>query len=318
LRAHSDQVTAVKFSSSLSEGKGSLLSGSANGELCIWQTSLQGNDSKKAGRWALVSNLRAHQGSVNTIASLPYRRIFATAAADSTVKVWRFPAGDGEVRLVCSIILNPRFIPLSIAIGDFSTEVDTSPVFIAVAGTKSFIQFYTVSGLTAETSSSKLQSTLTGHEGWITSLALKGLGKQGSWTDSELWLASASQDKSVRLWRISRCDADAEARPEDTLEQQLSAKVYTLHAPPTTLSITFEALLLGHEDWIYTASWSPRSGACQLLTASADNSLITWEPEPESGIWLSTSRLGEISGQKGATSATGSTGGFWVGLRLML
>jgi elongator complex protein 2 len=41
---------------------------------------------------------------------------------------------------------------------------------------------------------------------------------------------------------------------------------------------------------------------------------MVWEPDPTSGIWFSTDRLGEISGQKGATTATGSAGGFWIGL----
>ncbi|KAL8746819.1 MAG: hypothetical protein Q9190_001224 [Brigantiaea leucoxantha] len=39
-----------------------------------------------------------------------------------------------------------------------------------------------------------------------------------------------------------------------------------------------------------------------------------WKPDMDSGIWLCDARLGEISDQKGSTTATGSTGGFWIGL----
>ncbi len=192
---------------------------------------------------------------------------------------------------------------------------ETSSVFVAIGGTRNSIQIYSVLDVTAEMSTHSLQASMTGHESWITSLALKGIGEHGRGPDDHLWLASASQDKSVRLWRISRKHEEPESEPKDelALEESLVAKVYTIRAASFTLSMTFEALLLGHEDWIYTASWNPLIGTRQLLTASADNSLIMWEPDPSSGIWLSSTRLGEISGQKGATSATGSTGGFWIG-----
>lgn len=314
MRGHSDQVTAVKFGEGISEDRWSLLSGSANGELCVWHTRLEGNE---PDRWTLLPRLKPHQGSLNAIATLPSWRLFATAAADSTIKVWKFGLIGEEIIHVCTIDLNPRFIPLSIAIGNFMSPPDNSPVFITVAGTRNFIQAYTLSDVTAKTRLCTLQATLIGHEGWVTSLALKGVGERGNWSENGLWLASASQDKSVRIWRISRCERNRQTGSKDCankFEQNLNAKVYTICAPSVTLSVTFEALLLGHEDWIYTASWSPQSATNQLLTVSADNSLIIWEPEPVSGIWLSNSRLGEISGQKGATSATGSTGGFWIGL----
>ncbi|MCJ1276911.1 hypothetical protein MMC21_004718 [Puttea exsequens] len=71
---------------------------------------------------------------------------------------------------------------------------------------------------------------------------------------------------------------------------------------------------MGHDDWIYSISWQPSSDRLALLSASADNSLAIWQSEESSGVWYSTTRLGEISTQKGSTTATGSTGGFWVGL----
>lgn len=81
-------------------------------------------------------------------------------------------------------------------------------------------------------------------------------------------------------------------------------------------SVTFEALLVGHEDWIYSAQWRVQEAESklQLLTTSADSSIAVWEADATSGVWVSVTRLGEISAQKGATTATGSVGGFWVGL----
>jgi elongator complex protein 2 len=311
---HSDQVTAVKFGQEISDGRRSLLSVAANGELCIWQRSSTGNVAEK---WVLVSRVKAHAGSINAIATLPVLQFFVTGGSDSTVKLWKFPDRGAEAAHVYTIELKPRYIPLSITVGDFMGQDVTDCVFVAVGGTRNSIQIYTISDVKGEKPTHSLEATLTGHESWITSLALTGVGEHGRGPENDLWLASTSQDKSARLWRISRNkEYDSGRPPKDdvALEQSLRAKVRTIRAESITLSITFEALLLGHEDWIYTASWSPQPGSRQLLTASADNSLIIWEPDPSSGIWLSSTRLGEISAQKGATSATGSTGGFWIGL----
>lgn len=311
---HKDQVNAVRFGQEFSHGSRSLLSGSADGELCTWQSRLDG---RTADEWTLQSRAKAHEGAINTIAILPGWLFFATGSSDSTIKLWKLPAGGEEPQHIHTIHLKPRYIPLSVAIGDFTDQGDTDSVFVAVGGTINSAQIYTISDLVSEKPTHCLQVTLAGHESWITALALKRHREHGRGPDHDLWLASASQDKSVRLWRISSGkgkDADGQPKEQFALEHSLSAKVHTIQAASVTLSVTFEALLLGHEDWIYTASWDPLPGSRQLLTASADNSLIIWEPEQSTGIWLSSTRLGEISAQKGATSATGSTGGFWIGL----
>ena len=312
MKGHSDQVNAVKFVQVRSDATLSLLSGSGNGELFVWQS----NPSSTAGSWILISRLKAHEGTVNAIATLPGLGLFVTGGADSDISIWRLPAGEEGPSKAYNFQLKPRHIPLSIAVGDFTAQDGTSSVFIAIGGTRNSIQIYTVSNLCVENTTHSLQVTLSGHESWITSLALKGSGEDCQGRDHELWLASASQDKSIRLWRITRNEVDSQGTLDDklALEQSLTAKVHKTRAASASLSITFEALLLGHEDWIYTASWDPQPRSLRLLTASADNSLIIWEPEPSSGIWVSRSRLGDISGQKGAISATGSTGGFWIAL----
>ncbi|KAI9808683.1 MAG: hypothetical protein M1825_003835 [Sarcosagium campestre] len=94
----------------------------------------------------------------------------------------------------------------------------------------------------------------------------------------------------------------------------LSNKAHIVQTANSRHLATFEALLLGHEDWIYTLKWRSRNGHLRLLSSSADNSLAIWEPDRDTGVWVCTTRLGEISGQMGATTATGSAGGFWIGL----
>ena len=96
--------------------------------------------------------------------------------------------------------------------------------------------------------------------------------------------------------------------------KSLSNKAHRFKAQGLDFSATFEALLLGHEDWIYSTRWRAEGQKLQLLSASADNSLAIWEPDSTTGVWVTIARLGEISAEKGSTTATGSTGGFWTGL----
>lgn len=272
---------------------------------------------RSADDWVLLSRLKAHHGAINTIATISGSQQFVTGGSDSTIKLWTHPAEGQETAPLHTITLKPRYIPLSIAIGGFRGYDEMDSMFVAIGGTRNSIQIYTLSNVSSDKITHSLQATLSGHESWITSLSLKGVQEKSQGQDNDLWLASASQDKSIRLWRISNNDSGSCNHPEKDeipLEQSLSAKMYTIRAASVSLSVRFEALLLGHEDWIYTACWNPQPDKQQLLTASADNSLIVWESDPSSGIWLSSNRLGEISGQKGATSATGSTGGFWIGL----
>jgi len=96
--------------------------------------------------------------------------------------------------------------------------------------------------------------------------------------------------------------------------KSLSNRAHRFTTQGLDFSATFEALLLGHEDWIYSTKWRAVGRKLQLLSASADNSLAIWEPDSTTGVWVTITRLGEISAEKGSTTATGSTGGFWSGL----
>lgn len=78
-------------------------------------------------------------------------------------------------------------------------------------------------------------------------------------------------------------------------------------------AVMFSALLPGHDDWVFTVRFHPTNPEL-LLSASADASLIIWRPEENSGIWIPETRLGEVSSLKGATTAQGSSGGFWGGV----
>lgn len=282
-----------------------------------------------------VQTVEAHTAPVNCIATLKSRdprgsSLFATGAADATIKTWSF---DGEkIKLLQTIKTNPRYFPLAVAISRLGDDGNTH--ILASAGTKDIVQIY-ISTVQDGVTEFALSATLTGHEGWIRSLDFT-LENSESPT-SDLLLASASQDKYIRLWRVHQgqnLPAQAATASDPTVGAYLpgkspSNKAHRFQtASGTDYSITFESLLFNHDDWIYSAKWHMRKKAAeedeqhgsggatclQLLSTSADNSLAIWESDPSSGIWVTTARLGEISREKGATTATGSIGGFWTGL----
>ena len=311
LSGHEAEVNAVKFLPSGAEDDIVILSGSVDHTIRVWQS----QTSRYSVNPSFIQSkvLKEHSGSINCIAVVPDGSFFASGAADATVKVWKVAKSSHttDAAICATISLTPRFFPLALAIHPLASAAS---YILAVGGTKHTIQIHSLDGSKDELER-KLQATLTGHKSWIRSLAfaLENRSVQG-----DLLLASASQDKYIRLWRIHQgTSLPAAKQQDDTLggfDKALSNKVHRLHFAKEEYSLTFEALLLGHDDWIFTLSWNQSKDYLRLLSASADNSVSIWQPEINSGIWLPTARLGEISSQKGSTTATGSTGGFWIGL----
>lgn len=302
LAGHADAVNAVKILDF--DDRRFIITGASDNTVRVWRQTSDADSSVPSFEESQC--LKDHSSAVNTIATLPGTGVFASGAADGTVRIWQLEEGGEKVELVQAISLKPRFLPLATALA----KLPSGETVLAVAGTTAVVQIYVQAGDQFE-----LQATLSGHEGWVRSLDF--LAESGN----DLLLASASQDKYVRLWRFRRGD-DAEADEGaavsgiEPVKKSLSNKAHRVGSAANQYAVTFEALLVGHEDWIYSARWAPSKSGEQstLLTASADNSLSMWSIEEASGLWVCQTRLGEISSQKGSTTATGSTGGFWIGL----
>jgi len=299
LAGHTEFVNAVKILES--NGKRFIISGASDNSVRVWKQ--KKSDVSAFPFFEESQCLTGHTGAVNTVSVLPGSGTFATGAADGTVRVWRLREEDAQAELVQAVTLKPRLMPLATALA----QLPSGEVVLAVAGTIVNVQIYvqTQSGF-------ELQATLSGHEGWVRSLDF--LARAGE----DLLLASASQDKYVRLWRFKQDDrAETAVQGIQPVKKSLSNKAHQVGSGENQYAVTFEALLVGHEDWIYSARWGPlleKEDMPTLLTASADNSLSLWSVEEASGLWVCQTRLGEISQQKGSTTATGSTGGFWIGL----
>ncbi|KAH9432481.1 hypothetical protein MCOR02_007176 [Pyricularia oryzae] len=333
LSGHKGVVKAVKFLPALSQGgdddkpsSSYLVSGSDDQSLMLWELKADGSASVK-------QTVNEHTAPVHCIAVLASSAekssegrattILASGGADATIRIWRCFGPDGELSLLQTIATKPKYFPLALSLSCLSQQGNA--FILASAGTRDTVQIF--SGSVAGDDSAadfQLAATLSGHEGWIRSLdfAWENADSPGQ---GDLLLASASQDKYIRLWRVHKgkeLPAKAAAPSDGTAVagsflpgKSPSNKAHRLTAGGEDYSVSFEALLLGHDDWIYSAKWGRGSNkTLQLLSTSADNTLAIWEADPESGIWITSARLGELSKEKGATTATGSIGGFWTGL----
>ena len=304
LRGHSDLVNAVKFFPTEANHPQVIFSGSVDKTIRVWREILY-----DSFRFETVLTLEDHERSVICFGVFEGTHLVASGSADATIRIWSVNVQVDNVHIyhVQTIQTEPRYFPLALALHSLGSEKN---LVLAAAGTKSIIQIYVAS----RDHDFYHQATLTGHEGWIRSLAFS---KETSVVGSDLILASASQDKYIRLWRIRRKTESFGLKENDipgASKRSLSSKEHKLAALDVSYSLTFEALLLGHEDWIYTLAWRLDGIRLLLLSASSDNSLAIWQPDERSGVWVCTARLGEISAQKGSTTATGSSGGFWIGL----
>ncbi|KAG0637374.1 WD40-repeat-containing domain protein [Tuber brumale] len=319
LKGHTDRVNVVRFLPGQSFAEDIIISGSVDQSLRIWQR-LENSDSFSP--CSVVEGV--HKASVSAIATCSrHPLVFASASTDGIVAVFSLSIlswGKLDVKLLQMFSTAPKFYPLALALSVLPSSSSSSPpaLILAVSGSASSVSIYLSSSPSSQFSH---QATLSGHENWIRSLEFTP--EDYSNPGSDLILASASQDKYIRLWRIHPGEELPPAVVEGEsktfgLSNPLSNKAHQLRAEDDGVwSVTFEALLMGHEDWIYTAVWRPQTAdgsGLRLLSTSADNSLSIWEPEESSGIWLTTSRLGEISDYKGASTATGSAGGLWMGL----
>jgi elongator complex protein 2 len=308
LKGHSDIVTAVKFLWRQSSQELYVCSGSADKTIKCWL--IPSDPDRRASSSCTVGN---HDSSITNLTVLPGSdTLLSTGAGTESIKIWKLRLELEALQSnLCGDLtqeIKTNSIPLAIA----AHPLHHSSNMLAIAGSHSSIQIYT-SDINGRYS---LSATLSGHSGWIRALAFTRETKDEG---SDLLLASASQDKFIRLWRVHEgTEVPTSKRTEDpslgALGKMMSTKAHKFKAGDVPYSVTFEALLLGHEDWVYSCAWNRSQTGLKLLSSSADNSVAIWEEDQSSGIWICMSRLGDVSAQKGSTTATGSTGGFWNGL----
>lgn len=288
LKGHTAEVTCVRFVDDYKY----LVSASEDKTVKVWKFK-----EEESVYLEFVESFQIHESSIIAIGI--FKSFFITGDSSGNVQLWNVV--DGKVEKLHNFKTKVGVLPLAIAI----QEIEKNQYIIALGGSKFPVFIYKFT-YTTEFSGFDLVAALEGHEDWVKALAFKKL------TEGDYLLASGSQDRYIRLWRIRTNDLIDNSDEDESKLTLLSNKQYKFTlASEDKVAINFEALIMGHDDWISSLKWHDTE--LKLLASSADTALMIWEPDDISGIWISSSRLGEIS-TKGASTATGSSGGFWATL----
>ncbi|KIY73702.1 WD40 repeat-like protein [Cylindrobasidium torrendii FP15055 ss-10] len=307
LAAHGSTISCVGF---LDDN--CFISGDEEGKIFLWHLE---NDKWKFTR------LNAHSKSITALTIHTEARILVTGSSDATSKVWSFDSNE-ELQ---SLSLGGKY-PLAMAVSQLPKS---KSLILAIGATDTKIQIW----VRANAADCKFfhAASLSGHEDWIRCLAFQE-------QDDSLVLASGSHDSNIRLWNIepfTHADASGDALLdafEATLGQvtedegggkQVSMKRHIVTVRSTRssqqYSITFDALLVGHEAGVTSLQWrtSSASDKPSLLSSSTDSSVIIWSPatimsgnqDESTAIWINVQRFGDVGGQR----LGGFIGALWAG-----
>ena len=287
LKGHTKEVTCVRFF----KDSEYMISGSEDMSLKLWVF----DDHSMS----LVQSIDHHSDSIVCMGL--YGTLACVGDVNGHISVVELV--DGEMRLLHELQTPVGLLPLSLAL----QEISRNQYVLAIGGSKFQIHVYAFTLQDGAVKTFELVAALEGHEDWVKALTFK---KQA---DGDYLLASGSQDRYIRLWRLRTNDLIDRSDEDETKLTLLSNKQYKFSIEDTRVAINFEALIMGHDDWISSLQWHETE--LKLLASSADTAMMIWEPDTSSGIWICASRLGEIS-SKGASTATGSSGGFWASIWL--
>lgn len=295
LKKHESEVTGVKFI----PNSPYLVSIGEDHIVNVWR--------ENGKLYEFVQSLQDHTHSVTCIAVIN-ENIFITGGSDHNIIIWVFNEAKQEFEYGNKFQVKSNYFPLALALQD----IDTDNYLVAVGGTNNNIYIYTFEVKDGKVSALEKKAELTGHEDWVKCLQFVTEEPHKNYI-----LASGSQDRYVRLWRLKLNDLIDDSDEDPTKLVLLSNKQYKFElANGSRAAFSFEALIMGHDDWISGLQWHPsckvvgQDHKLQLLTCTADTALMIWEMDVDSGIWVCVSRLGEMS-VKGASTATGASGGFW-------
>ncbi|EST08140.2 Cytidyltransferase-like domain protein [Kalmanozyma brasiliensis GHG001] len=318
----SKAITSLKLANlTVVSDKPCIVAGSADGSIGVWalQENTQWTQVQciKAAHNGSVSALGVIR-SAQSASELP--SIIVSGASDGVLKVWTLSNDLSQPpTLAQSIDLKGRF-PLDLSLLPLPNTTSTQ-LLMALATTTNKIDIFASSPSSAAQAGAhrlKFQHKLSleGHEDWVKSLDLCNtfVETDDVHRNQSILLASGSQDASVRLWKISPADKDASpssqqspssSKTDDDFEQMVSkiesdrsskAGEISTRAHPFCVeradgsqqswSITFDAMLVGHDNWVTGVRWHPAVSAggenleqpAALLSSSADNSLILWTP----------------------------------------
>ncbi|KAJ2485141.1 Elongator subunit elp2 [Coemansia sp. RSA 2320] len=322
LQGHKSRVNCVRFVRSVSgERQDTIVSASADCTARMWRRTA-GPDTSQ---WECVAVLEGHGNAVISVASVELedgRVVAVTASTDGTLRVFEHHEGSTHsVQVIDVGARNAVDVALTALPG-------CGGIVLATGNTDNCVHLFTRAQADRAQFAKALK--LAGHEDWVTALSFyRHQASEASrhnstiahWQTGDVVLASASQDKYIRLWRISPAatsaggssastdgaDADKKAAQamldafsaslgSDAGGAQLSTRAHVMCVAGGgggRYAVSLDSVLVGHDGWVHSVAWS---GGPALVSASADSSVIVWAADADAGVWSSVARLGEAGG----------------------
>lgn len=274
---HTNRINTVKWIHDINNKVVGLITGSDDKSAILWDA--QNNFENR-------TTLKGHKAPISLVDGLneDNENIWAcTAATDHSIRIWNGQIGTdfAEIQIIpikhkfCLSLKLHRSKTFSNYLLAYSCEDAKIVIMAQAADHKS--NFYK-------------KVILMGHEGWITGL---------DFTDYKncTLLASCSEDKFIRLWKIQRLQPVL-VKNKLLSELDRDDKKFTISTGQEKISlfVLLEAVLQGHEGWVSSVHWNKSQSQLKLLSSSVDKTLIIWTSESSNGIWTDKIRTGEVGG----------------------
>ncbi|KAL7110624.1 hypothetical protein ACP275_05G037800 [Erythranthe tilingii] len=273
-----------------------LLSGDADGTILLWELSLVDN------KWRNVLQVpETHKKGVTCISAIMVSdsdAMFASSSSDGVVSVWEIvlpSVSGGECKLSCLDTIFVGRKPM-VALSLVELPGQNGHLALAMGGLDNKIHIYSGERIGKFVHACELK----GHTDWIRSLDFSLPLHENN--ETYTLLVSSSQDKGIRIWKMASLQAN-NTTEENTLSSYIKGPIFL--SGSFSYQISLESLLIGHEDWVYSVEWQPpQSSSAQgfecyqpqiILSASMDKTMMIWQPEKTSGIWMNMVTVGELS-----------------------
>ncbi|XP_018587314.2 elongator complex protein 2 [Scleropages formosus] len=292
LNGHSDRVNAVRWVHRYDCGpETNLVSGGSDNHVIVWET----ENGQKPDMFTQRTRCVGHSAPVFAVDAVYVDNengsqiLIASAASDSTVKLWLY--NNGQANCLQTLSFGSGFVmDVSLAL----LPGCRVPI-LACGGDDCHVHLF----VQRDDQFEKVHS-LPGHEDWVR-------GVQWAATDRSIFLASCAQDCLIRIWKVfpkEDASADDGGGGGDTIKMKEDVfEVKPNEDSSIAFAVALETVLAGHENWVYGVHWHPPvvtgGTVCQpmcLLSASMDKTMILWGPEEVSGMWLEQVRVGEVGG----------------------
>ena len=191
LKGHTDVVNAVLWVAAREKGNEIIVSGAVDKTVRIWKEK-NGQVQTTAQRTVVNEKfepgqvLKEHSGSIHCLAVLP--ELLATGSSDGSLNIYTFNSTANEYSLSQTIRTSPVY-PLTLSL--HSTKDGT---LLAIGGSSPHVHLF---ASPLDTLNFTKIASLKGHEDWIRGLDFTS-------HNSDTYLASASQDRYIRLWKITQ------------------------------------------------------------------------------------------------------------------